>query len=84
MTGGVLSIECNDGKWRPGAYLSKLLNKTERNYEIYNKEILVVIMELENWRHLLESTKFKFEIWTDYKNLEYFMKVQELNRRQAR
>ena len=26
----------------------------------------------------------RFEIWTDYKNLEYFMKVQKLNRRQAR
>ena len=26
----------------------------------------------------------KFEIWTDHKNLKYFMKVQKLNRRQAR
>ena len=26
----------------------------------------------------------KFEIWTDHKNLEYFMKEQKLNRRQAR
>ena len=26
----------------------------------------------------------KFEVWTDHKNLEYFMKVQKLNRRQAR
>ena len=26
----------------------------------------------------------RFEIWTDHKNLEYFMKVQKLNRRQAR
>ena len=26
----------------------------------------------------------KFEIWTDHKNLEYFMKAQKLNRRQAR
>jgi len=26
----------------------------------------------------------KFEIWTDHKNLEYFMKVQKLNKRQAR
>ena len=26
----------------------------------------------------------KFKIWTDHKNLEYFMKAQKLNRRQAR
>ena len=30
------------------AYLSKSLNKTERNYKIYNKEILAVIKDLEN------------------------------------
>ena len=45
---GVLLIECEDGKWRPVAYLSKSLNKTKRNYNIYNKKILVVIRGLEN------------------------------------
>ena len=39
---------------------------------------------LEAWRHLLEGAQIKFEIWTDHKNLEYFMKAQKLNRRQAR
>jgi len=33
---------------------------------------------------LLEGAKFKFEIWTDHKNLEYFMKAQKLNQQQAR
>jgi len=37
-TGEVLSMEYNDGKWRPVAYLSKLLNKIKRNYEIHNKK----------------------------------------------
>jgi len=83
-TGVVLSIECEDKKWQPVAFLLKSLNKIEKNYEIYDKEMLVVIRELENWRYLLESTKFKFEVWTDHKNLEYFMKVLNLNRRQAR
>jgi len=45
---GVLLIECEDGKWRPVAYLSKSLNKTKRNYNIYDKKILVVIRGLEN------------------------------------
>ena len=56
-------------------FLSKFLNKTERNYEIHNKEILVIIKGLENWRHLLEGAHFKCEIWMDHKNLEYFMKA---------
>jgi len=82
--GGVLSMECEDGLWRPVAFLSKSLNETERNYEIHDKEMLAIIRGLEAWRHLLEGVQTKFEIWTDHKNLEYFMKAQKLNRRQAR
>ena len=83
-TGGVLSIECEDRLWRLVAFLSKSLNETERNYEIYDKEMLAIIRGLEAWRHLLEGAQYKFEIWTDHKNLEYFMNAQKLNRRQAR
>ena len=32
----------------------------------------------------MEGATVKFEIWTDHKNLEYFMKAQKLNQRQAR
>jgi len=42
-TGGVLSIKCEDNKWQLVAYILKLLNKTERNYKIHNKEMLAVI-----------------------------------------
>jgi len=83
-TGGMLSMECKDRLWRPVAFLSKSLNETERNYEIHDKEMLAIIRGLEAWRHLLEGAQTKFEIWMDHKNLEYFMKVQKLNRRQAR
>jgi len=81
--GEVLSMEEEDGKWRPVVFLSKFLNETERNYEIHDKEMLAIIRGLESWRHLLEGAQFKFEIWTDHKNLEYFMRVQKLNQRQA-
>ena len=74
-------MECSDGQWRPVAYFSKSLNEIEKNYKIHNKEMLVITRGLENWRHLLEGTKFKFEVWTDHKNLEDFMKAQKLNRR---
>jgi len=61
-TGGVLSIKCEDNKWRPVAYISKLLNETERNYEIHNKEMLAVIRCLEAWRHFLEGSRSKFKV----------------------
>ena len=41
--GGVLSMKCEDERWRPVAYISKSLNEAERNYEIHNKEMLVII-----------------------------------------
>jgi len=83
-TRGVLSMKCSDNLWRPVAFISKSLSDTERNYEIHNKEMLAVVRYLEAWRHFLEGTTTKFKVWTDHKNLEYFMKVQKLNRRQAR
>ncbi len=43
VTGGMLSMKYKGEKWRPVAYISKLLNKAERNYEIYDKEILAII-----------------------------------------
>ena len=77
-------MEYEDGLWRLVAFLSKSLNETERNYKIHDKEMLAIIRGLESWRHLLEKAQFKFEIWTDYKNLKYFIKAQKLNWRQAR
>jgi len=44
----VLSMECKDGRWRPITFLLKSINRTERNYEIHDKEMLMVIKNLEN------------------------------------
>ena len=83
-TGAVLSQQSSeDEKWHPVAFLSKSLSLVERNYDIHDKEMLAVIRALEEWRHFLEGTEHQFEIWTDHKNLEYFMKAKKLNCRQA-
>ena len=79
-TGGVLSMKCSNGLWRLVAFISKSLSDTERNYEIHDKEMSAIVRCLEAWRHFLEGIIIKFEIWTDNKNLEYFMKAQKLNR----
>jgi len=44
----VLSMECENSRWRLVVFLSKSLNKTERNYKIHDKEMLVIIRDLEN------------------------------------
>jgi len=63
VTGGVLSMECKDGLWRPVAFFSKSLNETERNYEIYDKEMLAIVRGLEAWRHLLEGVQCQVHTW---------------------
>ena len=45
--GGVLLMKYEDEKQMPVAYIFKSLNEVERNYEIYNKEMLAIILYLE-------------------------------------
>ncbi len=49
--GAVLSQQQN-GVWRPVAFMSKSLSVTERNYEIYDKELLAIMLALSEWRPL--------------------------------
>ena len=58
----ILLTKCENGKWKPVAFISKSLNTTERNYKIHDKEMLAVIRCLEAWRHYLEGAKLEFEI----------------------
>ena len=48
VTEEVLSIECEDKRWKLVAFLWKSLNETKRNYEIHNKKILAIIEGFEN------------------------------------
>src|SRR6266571_8451760 len=83
-TGAVLSqVYVEDEKWHPVAFLSKALSPVERNYEIHDKEMLAIIQALQEWRHFVEGAEHQCKIWTDHKNLEYFMTAKQLNRRQA-
>jgi len=81
--GAILSQQSEDGHWLPVAYMSKQMLPVERNYVIYDKELLAIIEALKLWRHYLEGSPHPVEIWSDHKNLEYFRSAQSLNRRQA-
>jgi len=83
-TGRVLLMKCSNKLWRLVTFISKSSSNTEGNYKIHDKKMLVVVRCLEAWSHFLERMTTKFKIWTDHKNLEYLMKAQKLNRRQAR
>ncbi|SJL10444.1 related to TY3B TY3B protein [Armillaria ostoyae] len=81
--GAILSQE-QEGRWRPVAFMSKVLTATKHNYEIYDKELLAIMLAFSDWCHYLMGALEDVEIWTDHQNLQYFHKLQKLNRRQAR
>jgi len=68
---GVLSQQQPDESWRPISFISQSLSETERNYEIYDRELLAVMTGLRQWHLYLMGTK-QVKVWTDHKNLEYF------------
>jgi len=79
-TGAVLSQQSKeDNKWHLVAFFNKPLFPVEQNYKIHNKKILVVIQALEEWRHFLKEIETLVKIWTDYKNLKYFIMAKKLN-----
>ncbi|EEB91673.1 hypothetical protein MPER_09934, partial [Moniliophthora perniciosa FA553] len=46
-SGGVLRQKGSDGEWHPCGYISNSFNQAERNYQIYNRELLGMIRGLK-------------------------------------
>ena len=59
--GGMLS-QLQGGQWKPIAFLSKSLLPTERNYKIYDKELLTIMTCLDKWHHYVLGATEKFEV----------------------
>ncbi len=69
--------------WRLCVYYSKKNAPAECNYEIYDKEMLIIIQCLKEWDAELRSV-LSFQICTNHKNLKYFMTVKKLTEQQMR
>lgn len=84
-----------DGQLRPPALLSKKLIPAERNYDIGNREVMILAQSHKvkteqsrlPWRNgmaWLEGAEQPFLVWTDHRNLEYLQFAKRVNSRQAR
>ena len=78
--GAVLMQNDVNSDLHPCAYFSKTFSLTKQNYNIYDCELLVVILALTEWRHYLQGTSFAISIITDYKNLSYIKDPHKLSR----
>ena len=82
-SGGVLMQKDANGDFHPCAYHSATFSPAERNYNIYDRELLAVIQALKEWQHYLTGTEHPVVIIIDHKNLGYFKQPQNLTRQQA-
>jgi len=55
------------------------MQPAERNYKIYDKELLAIVEALVKWQQYLLDAIELFEIWMEYENLKYFRELHKLN-----
>jgi len=83
--GAILSqVSPSDNKLHPIAYFSRSLLGSERNYPIYDKELLAIVNSLEHWRHLLKGTSEPYTIYSDHRNLLFQKKPEKMTQRLVR
>ena len=82
--GAVLYQQDTNRDWRPCAYYSKSFSETERNYQIYDRELLGIVSALEAWRYYIDRNSHTTKVLSNYQNLTYFRDSRKLDQRQAR
>jgi transposase InsO family protein len=80
---GILS-QRHGSTLRPVAFFSRQLIPAERNYPVYDQELLAIYEGFRTWRHFLQGAQHPVQVFCDHKNLTYFMTSRQLNGRQAR
>jgi hypothetical protein len=84
--GALLSQVCDThNKLHPIAYLSRSLIQSEKNYKIFDKELLAIVAAYKEWPQYLEGNPHRLTaiVYTDHRNLESFMTTKQLTRLQA-
>jgi hypothetical protein len=82
--GAVLLQKKDDSKKHPIAYYSKTLSTAERNYDIYDLELLAIVNALDHWRPYLAGSPHKIIIYSDHQNLLYWKEPHKISRHVAR
>ncbi len=82
--GATLVQRKEDGKKHPIGYFSATLNEAQRNYDIYDLELLAIVLAFRNWRPLLAGSPHKVVVYSDHLNLQYWRSPQKISRRVAR
>ena len=77
--GAVCSQYDDEGRLHPIAFYSRKLLPAEMNYQIYDKELLAIVVAFKHWCHYLEFSSQQTVVLTDHKNLECFTTTHHLS-----
>lgn len=73
----------NKGEWKTVDFHSRILDSTQRNWPIHDKELWAIVSALTHWRSWLAGLDNPFQVHTDHQGLQFFFTKQKLNSRQA-
>lgn len=80
---GAVLAQCDDsGCERPIAFMSKKLNKAQRNYTVTELECMAVVLAIKKFRMYIDGHSFK--VVTDHSSLRWLMNQSDLSGRLAR
>ena len=58
-TGAVLLQHDSNADEHPVGYISNSLNNAERNYQVYDRELLAILRALRQWRNYVQSSSIR-------------------------
>ena len=79
----ILSIVNEENKVHLVTFHFHTFTVAELNYDIYDKELLVIFKAFKIWQHYLEGLVYSISVVIDHKNLEYFSTTKVLTQKQA-
>ena len=77
------TISLTDGEIHPIAFHSRTFTPPKLNYDVHDKELLMIFEAFKIWHHYLKGSPTPVDVVTDHKNLEYFSTTKLLTCRQV-
>jgi hypothetical protein len=73
-----------DDQWWSIVFYFKKMIFVERNYEINNQKMLVIVKICKKWRHYIKNVKYFVRMMIDHVNLKKFFINKIFNRKETR
>ena len=77
--GACISQPDDKGRLQPVAFYSRKFSSAEMSYEIHDKKLLAIVNAFKQWHVYLKGLKHEVQVYSDHKNLLYFMTTKVLN-----